>query len=72
MAGPNKTVKLHPSKRHNNPDLYKSGEPRLRGLNLGKLVDLIKKSSKRKNQSKINREIARRFGIENCVAIPRD
>ena len=59
MAQPgNKAV--HKSKRHNNPMVYKSGKPRLRPLNVKQLTELLGKTQGRKNQSKIEREIARK------------
>ena len=58
MAGP--TTKVHPSKRHNNPMLYKSGKPRLRPLNVKQLTALLDKTSVKKEQAKITRELARK------------
>jgi hypothetical protein len=59
MAQPgNKQV--HKSRRHNNPMVYKSGKPRLRPLNLTQLSALLEKTQRRKDQAKIEREIARR------------
>lgn len=58
MAGP--TARIHPSKRHNNPLQYKSGKPRLRPLNIAQLTALIDKTQRKKDKSKITREIARR------------
>ena len=59
MAQPgNKQV--HKSRRHNNPMAYKSGKPRLRPLNVKQLTELLDKTQGRKNQAKIEREIARR------------
>ena len=58
MAGP--TTKVHPSKRHNNPMLYKSGKPRLRPLNIKQLTALLDKTSVKKEQAKITRELARK------------
>lgn len=59
MAQPgNKQV--HKSRRHNNPMAYKSGKPRLRPLNTKQLSELLEKTQGRKNQAKIEREIARR------------
>jgi hypothetical protein len=58
MAG-GATARLHPSKRHNNPLVYKSGKPRLRTLNIEKLTALIEKTQRKKDQAKITREIAR-------------
>ena len=52
---------VHPSKRHGNPNTYKSGKPRLRGLNLKQLTALLEKTSIRKEKSKIQREIDRRY-----------
>jgi hypothetical protein len=58
MAQPG--ARIHPSKRHNNPMLYKSGKPRLRTLNVTQLNALIEKTQVKKEKSKITREIARR------------
>jgi len=58
MAGP--TTRVHPSKRHNHPLQYKSGKPRLRPLNLTQLTALIDKTQRKKDKSKISREIARK------------
>ena len=59
MAQPgNKAV--HKSRRHNNPMLYKSGKPRLRGLNTKQLSDLLAKTQGRKNQAKVERELKRK------------
>lgn len=59
MAQPgNKAV--HKSRRHNNPMLYKSGKPRLRGLNTKQLSDLLAKTQGKKNQAKVERELKRK------------
>lgn len=58
MATPSQRV--HPSKRHRSPMTYKSGKPRLRTLNVKQLETLMTKTSIKKEQSKIQREIARR------------
>jgi hypothetical protein len=60
MAQPGNKARVHPSKRHNNPMVYKSGKPRLRTLNVTQLNALVEKTSTKKEKSKINREIARR------------
>jgi hypothetical protein len=60
MAQPGNKARVHPGKRHNNPMLYKNGKPRLRGLNVVKLKELLDKAQGRKNQAKIEREIARK------------
>jgi hypothetical protein len=59
MATPSNRV--HPSKRHNNPMLYKSGKPRLRTLNVKQLTALIEKTQVKKEKSKIQRELTRRI-----------
>jgi len=61
MAGPN--VRVHPSKRHNNPMQYKSGKPRLRPLNLTQLETLLGKTQAKKEIAKIRKEIARKTAI---------
>lgn len=58
MAGP--TTKIHPSKRHNNSLLYKSGKPRLRPLNVIQLTALLDKTSRKKEKAKISKELARK------------
>lgn len=58
MAGP--TTKIHPSKRHNNSMLYKSGKPRLRPLNVTQLTALLDKTSRKKEKAKITKELARK------------
>jgi len=58
MAGP--TTKVHPSKRHNNPNTYKSGKPRLRPLNTKQLLALLEKTQVKKEKSKIEREMKRK------------
>jgi hypothetical protein len=58
MAGP--TTKIHPSKRHNNPLVYKSGKPRLRPLNVTQLTALLDKTSRKKDKVKISKELARK------------
>jgi hypothetical protein len=61
MAQPgSKGGKIHPSKRHNNPMVYKSGKPRLRTLNLKQLEELKNKTQGNKNVAKIEREILKR------------
>jgi hypothetical protein len=59
MAG-GATARVHPCKRHNNPLQYKSGKPRLRPLNITQLTALIDKTQRKKDKSKITREIARK------------
>ena len=59
MAQPGKGP-VHPSKRHNNPMLYKSGKPRLRGLNTKQLSDLLEKTQGNKNKAKVQRELKRK------------
>ena len=59
MAG-GATARVHPGKRHNNPLQYKSGKPRLRPLNILQLTALVEKTQRKKDKSKISREIARK------------
>ena len=59
MAG-GSTARVHPGKRHNHQLQYKSGKPRLRPLNLTQLTALIDKTQRKKDKSKISREIARK------------
>lgn len=44
-----------------NPNQYKNGGPRLRGMNVTQLQDLLVKTSANKTKAKIRREIERRF-----------
>ena len=60
MAQPGNKARVHPSRRHNNPMLYKSGKPRLRTLNVTQLTALVDKTQVKKEKSKIAREISRR------------
>ena len=57
MAG-GATARVHPGKRHNNPLQYKSGKPRLRPLNIAQLTALADKTQRKKDKSKITKEIA--------------
>jgi len=59
MAG-GSTARVHPGKRHNNPLQYKSGKPRLRPLNIAQLTALADITQRKKDKSKITREIARK------------
>jgi len=59
MAG-GATARVHPSKRHNHPLQYKSGKPRLRPLNIAQLTAMVDKTQRKKDKSKISREIARK------------
>lgn len=52
--------RVHKSRRHNNPMLYKSGKPRLRTLNVAQLTALVEKTTIKKERSKIQRELSRR------------
>lgn len=64
MAQPGNKTRVHPSRRHNNPDLYKNGKPRLRPLSVKRLADLLDKTQGNKNREKIIREM-RRKGLIN-------
>ena len=59
MAG-GATARVHPGKRKGNPMLYKSGKPRLRPLNILQLTALVEKTQRKKDKSKISKEIARK------------
>lgn len=61
MAQPGNKARVHPSKRHNNPMVYKSGKPRLGPLNLNQLHTLLEKSSTKKMKAKIQRHINRKY-----------
>jgi hypothetical protein len=58
MAGP--SARVHPGKRKGNPMLYKNGKPRLRPLNITQLTALADKTQRKKDKSKITREITRK------------
>ena len=60
MAQPGNKARVHPSKRHNNPMVYKSGKPRLRVLNLTQLKALLEKTSTKKDKRKIQNQIDRK------------
>jgi hypothetical protein len=64
MAQPGNKGRVHPSKRHNNPMLYKSGKPRLRPLNVSQLATLLDKTQRKKEKAKIVNEM-RRKGLIN-------
>ena len=59
MAG-GATARVHPGKRHNNPLQYNSGKPRLRPLNIAQLTALADKTQRKKDKSKISKEISRK------------
>ncbi len=59
MAG-GATARVHPGKRHNNPLPYKSGKTRLGPLNVAQLTAMLDKTQRKKDKSKISREIARK------------
>ena len=61
MATPSNRV--HPSRRHNNPMTYKSGKPRLRGLNTKQLNALLEKTQVTKEKCKIGRELKRKQNL---------
>ena len=58
MAGP--TARVHPGKRKANPMLTKNGKPRLGPLNVSQLTAMLDKTQRKKDKSKIAREIARK------------
>ena len=60
MAQPGNKARVHPSRRHNNPMVYKSGKPRLRGSNTKQLSDLLDKTQGNKNKAKVQRELKRK------------
>ena len=59
MAG-GATAKVHPGKRKGDPMMTRNGKPRLRPLNITQLTALIDKTQRKKDKSKISREIARK------------
>jgi hypothetical protein len=44
-----------------NPNTYKNGSPRLRGMNKTQLETLLEKTRQKKTIAKIRREIERRY-----------
>jgi hypothetical protein len=58
MAGP--AGRVHPGKRKANPMLTKNGKTRLRPLTIAQLSTLVEKTQRKKDKSKITREIARK------------
>jgi len=60
MAQPGNKARVHPSRRYNNPMVYKSGKPRLRPLNVKQLADLLDKTQRNKDKQKIVREMRRK------------
>ena len=63
MAG-GATARVHPGKRHNNPLQHKSGKTRLRPLNIAQLTELVGKTQRKKDKSKISREISRKIAMK--------
>ena len=59
MAG-GATAKVHPGKRKGDPMMTRNGKPRLRPLNITQLTALIDKTQRKKDKSKISKEIARK------------
>jgi hypothetical protein len=58
MAGP--TGRVHPGKRKGDPMLTRNGKPRLGPLNVLQLTTMLDKTQRKKDKSKISREIARK------------
>lgn len=46
--------------RKRNPNQYKNGGPRLRGMNMRQLTELLEKTSAKKTKAKIFRELYRK------------
>ena len=59
MAG-GATARVHPGKRKANPMLTRNGKPRLGPLNVSQLTAMLDKTQRKKDKSKISREIARK------------
>lgn len=60
MAQPGNKTRVHPGKRHNNPNTYKNGKPRIRGFNLTQLKALLEKTATKKDKRKIQNQIDRK------------
>ena len=59
MAG-GATAKVHPGKRKGDPMMTRTGKPRLGPLNVLQLTAMLDKTQRKKDKSKISREIARK------------
>ena len=59
MAG-GATARVHPGKRKGDPMLTRNGKTRLGPLNITQLTALADKTQRKKDKSKISREIARK------------
>jgi hypothetical protein len=59
MAG-GATARVQPGKRKGDPMLTRNGKPRLGPLNITQLTALADKTQRKKDKSKISREIARK------------
>ena len=59
MAG-GATAKVHPGKQKGDPMLTRNGKTRLGPLNIAQLTALVDKTQRKKDKSKISREIARK------------
>ena len=59
MAG-GATAKVHPGKRKGDPMMTRNGKPRLGPLNVLQLTAMLDKTQRKKDKSKIARELARK------------
>ena len=59
MAG-GATVRVHPGKRKGDPMMTRNGKPRLGPLNVLQLTAMLDKTQRKKDKSKISREISRK------------
>ena len=59
MAG-GATAKVHPGKRKGDSMMTRNGKPRLGPLNVLQLTAMLDKTQRKKDKSKISREIARK------------
>ena len=59
MAG-GATAKVHPGKRKGDSMLTRNGKTRLGPLNVAQLTAMLDKTQRKKDKSKISREIARK------------
>ncbi len=59
MAG-GTTARAHPGKRKGDPMMTRNGKPRLGPLNVLQLTAMLDKTQRKKDKSKISREIARK------------
>ena len=63
MAG-GATARVHPGKRKGDPMVTRNGKPRLGPLNVVQLTAMLDKTQRKKDKSKITREITRKTAMK--------